>query len=287
MVNKFIIYSTRKIKLFFFHAKHRLFKYFIIKTPNLILTSANFIEIKNRQKIPKVIYQTWHSSESNLNISTKNDLLMLKKLNPDYEYQYFLDEDIERFVYDNYPGEISDCFDKLNLMVGKVDLWRYLVLFKNGGIYLDIDSRANISFSKLIKKDDDAVITFENYLGTNLFSQFALIFNKNHPALKKVIDIVIENIKYNKYPNNVIDMTGPGAFSKGIKLYFIEKYGLDLEKIRFNNKTNIVFNNKIFQTSIIGKQFKPFLGHKPPGSQSLYNTKSGWKKLLTHKNFLK
>ena len=82
-------------------------------------------------------------------------------------------------------------------------------------------------------------------------------------------------------------MTGPGAFSKGVKLYFIEKYGLDLEKIRFNNKTNIVFNDKIFQTSIIGQQFKPFLGHKPPGSQSLYNAKAGWKKLLIHKNFLK
>ena len=106
-----------------------------------------------------------------------------------------LDDDIESFVYENFPGEISECFNKLNLMVGKVDLWRYLILFKNGGIYLDIDARTNSSFSNLIHKTDDAVITFENNFGSNIFAQWALIFNKNHPALKKVIEIVIDNKK--------------------------------------------------------------------------------------------
>ena len=287
MYKKFIKLINKNCKLLILHAKHRLFKYFVIKTPSLLLTYTNFIEINNQQKIPKVIYQTWHSPVNNLSESAKNDQLILRKLNPDYDYQYFLDDDIESFVHKNYPGEISECFDRLNLMVGKVDLWRYLILLKNGGIYLDIDSRTNTSFSKLIKKDDDAVITFENYLGSNLFAQYALIFNKNHPALKKVVEIVIKNIKYNKYPNNVIDMTGPGAFSQGLKIYFKEKYGLDLEDIKFNEKTNIIFSNNFLQTSFVGQHFKPFLGHKPPGWESLYKSDLGWKKILKNKNFLK
>ena len=278
---------SKKIKLFFLYTKHGLFKFFVIRTPKLILKKLNFIKITRKQKIPKVIYQTWHSPIKKLNKSIKKDLLILRKLNPDYEYQYFVDDDIESFVNENFPGEISECFNKLNLMVGKVDLWRYLILFKNGGIYLDIDARTNSSFSKLINKKDDAVITFENNFGSNIFAQWVLMFNKNHPALKKVIEIVIENIKYNKYPNNVIKMTGPGAFSKGLKLYFKEEYGLDLEEIYFNQKSNITFSGNTFQTSLIGHNFKPYIGHKPPGWESLYKEKERWKKILKNRNFLK
>jgi mannosyltransferase OCH1-like enzyme len=277
----------KKIKLFFLHTKHGLFKFFVIKTPKLLLKKSNFIKITSKQKIPKVIYQTWHSPINKLSKSVKKDLLIFKKLNPDYEYQYFLDDDIESFVHENFPGEISECFNKLNLMVGKIDLWRYLILFKNGGVYLDIDARTNSSLSKLINKKDDAVITFENYLGSNIFAQWVLIFNKNHPALKKVIEIVIENIKHNKYPNNVLEMTGPGAFSKGLKLYFREEYGIDLEEIYFHQKTNITFSKNSFQTSLIGHNFKPYMGHKPPGWESLYKKKVGWKKILKNSHFLK
>ena len=278
---------NKKIKLFFLHTKHGLFKFIVIKTPNLLLTKSNFIKITSKQKIPKVIYQTWHSPIKELSKPVKKDILILRKLNPDYEYKYFLDDDIESFVYENFPGEISECFNKLNLMVGKVDLWRYLILFKNGGIYLDIDARTNSSFSNLIHKTDDAVITFENNFGSNIFAQWALIFNKNHPALKKVIEIVIDNIKNNKYPNNVLEMTGPGAFSKGLKLYFKEEYGIDLEELFFNQKTNITFSRDSFQTSFIGHNFKPYMGHKPPGWESLYKEKAGWKKLLKNSHFLK
>ena len=278
---------NKKFKLFFLHAKHRLFKYFIVKTPEILLTNLNIIQIKKEQRIPKVIYQTWHSPEKELSQSAKNDLSILKKLNPDYEHKYFLDNEIETFVHQNFPGEISECFNKLNLIVCKVDLWRYLILLKNGGIYLDIDSRTNTSFSKLIRKQDDAVITFEHHKDSNIFAQWVLMFNKNHPALRKVVEVVIENIKHNKYPNNVLEMTGPGAFSRGLKLYFMEEYGLDLEKIKFNKKTNIIFSDNLFQTCFIGQNFQPFMGHKPPGWESLYKFKEGWKKILASKTLLK
>ena len=287
MYKKVLKLFDKRFKLFFLHAKHKLFKYFIIKTPKIFLTNLNIIQTKREQKIPKIIYQTWHSPEKKLSKSARDDLFILKKLNPEYEHKYFLDNEIETFVHENFPGEISECFNKLNLIVCKVDLWRYLILLKNGGIYLDIDSRTNTSFSKLIKKEDDAIITFEHNQGSNIFAQWVLIFNKNHPALKKVVEVVIDNIKYDKYPNNVLEMTGPKAFSRGLKLYFMEEYGLNLEEIKFNKKTNIIFSKNLFQTSFIGENFKPFMGHKPPGWESLYKEKKGWKKILTSENLLK
>ena len=47
---------NKKIKLFFLHTKHRLFKFVVIKTPNLLLTKSNFIKITSKQKIKSASY---------------------------------------------------------------------------------------------------------------------------------------------------------------------------------------------------------------------------------------
>ena len=43
-----------------------------------------------------------------------------------------------------------------------------------------------------------------------------LFFDKGHPFLKRTIEVVLDNIKKNKYPNNIHKMTGPGAYTQAI-----------------------------------------------------------------------
>jgi len=63
----------------------------------------------------------------------------------------------------------------------------------------------------------DAVITREpNFPYT--YVQWALFFCKDHPILKEVINLIVDNIIYNKYPNNVIKMTGPYVYTEGIEV---------------------------------------------------------------------
>ena len=66
-----------------------------------------------------------------------------------------------------------------------------------------------------------------------------------------------------------------------------EEYGIDLEELYFNQKTNITFSGNSFQTSLIGHNFKPYIGHKPPGWESLYKEKERWKKISKNTNLLK
>ena len=90
---------------------------------------------------------------------------------------------MDKFVNDNFKGEIADCYNKLNIIVAKVDFWRYLVLYKYGGVYLDMDSSIERPLHELINDEDEAIITAEG--NPHLYVQWALIFSKHHPILKK------------------------------------------------------------------------------------------------------
>ena len=90
-----------------------------------------------------------------------------------------------------------------------MDFWRYLALYKYGGVYLDMDSSIEKPLDDLIKPEDEAIITAEGNSG--LYVQWALIFSKGHPILKKTIDLVVTNIKNNNHPNDIHKMTGPNV----------------------------------------------------------------------------
>jgi mannosyltransferase OCH1-like enzyme len=106
-------------------------------------------------------------------------------MNPDYDYELFGEEDIFNFIKDNY-GVIFDCYNQLNIITDKIDFWRYLILYKNGGIYIDIDSTFLKPLDELIE-GQSAVITREPNPPYE-YVQWALFFYKNHPILEKTIN---------------------------------------------------------------------------------------------------
>ncbi len=165
--------------------------------------------------IPKNIYQSWHTKTLHPNVQ-KNIIDVLKAQNPDYTHEIYTDEEIDKFVQENYDGEILECYNKLNIIVAKVDFWRYLILYKNGGIYLDIDSSINKPIHTFLNEDDDALITRE---GNRLFyPQWAMFFSKNHPILKKTIELVIDNIKNKRHVHDIHKMTGPTVFTRAVNI---------------------------------------------------------------------
>jgi len=128
-------------------------------------------------KISKVIYQSWSTRKLHPIIQNKINIMM--KLNPSYDHHIFTDKEIDKFVKKNYDKGIVECYNKLNIIVAKVDFWRYLLLYKYGGIYLDMDSTILKPLDELINNHDEAIITAEG--NPNLYVQWALIFSKNHP----------------------------------------------------------------------------------------------------------
>ena len=222
--------------------------------------------------IPKILYQTWDTNMFPKDV--KQRFIDMKKYYKGYEYRFFLDEDMDNFVKENYPGEIWECYSKLNIIVAKADFWRYLILYKCGGIYLDMDSSINRPLDELINEDDDAIITAEG--NPDLFVQWALMFKAGHPILKIVIELVVDNIKNNKYPNDIHKMTGPSVFTQAIQIVHANIHSERINHANIKQGTDITYDKNDVKYRIFGIDYDGFLSCKISECFSLFAGRKKW-----------
>ncbi len=141
--------------------------------------------------IPKVIYQTYHTkakipAKVFRNISTYA---------PDYKHVIFDDTDIRRFLREEYGEHYVSVFNKLKGGAHKADFFRYCLLYKRGGVYMDIKT-------KLIKPIGDIFTDDRVYLVNSLFNP-GTIYNgiiatpPRVPLFKIALLHVIHLHKYN------------------------------------------------------------------------------------------
>jgi len=227
--------------------------------------------------IPKTIYQSWFTQ--NFHPKIEKNFKKHRSLNPDYEFVLYNDDQVEDFILANFDNDIIRAFKSLNIMTAKVDFWRYLILYKKGGVYLDIDSQINVKLDSFVRKDDEAIITAETNEG--LFVQWALFFSKNHPILEKTINNVVENIQKRKFPNDIVNTTGPGVFTNSLKqIHFVNtNEKLVWEKInkKYDKTFEIINNNSISKYRIFGVDFNGKLSFKLKNTKHLYQNKNHWK----------
>ena len=87
--------------------------------------------------IPKVIHQTWKTKH--LPKWAKLPVKSWKRLNPDFEYKFYSDDDMKRYVEKYYP-KILKYYNNNMKPVQRSDIFRYIVIYAEGGIYADIDT---------------------------------------------------------------------------------------------------------------------------------------------------
>ena len=159
--------------------------------------------------IPKHIYQTWKTHNLPPGITCIIKQFMI--INPGWSHHLYDDAEMIEFIRVHFPGRVYEAFNMLAIGAARADIWRYCVLYKYGGVYLDIDADIRAPLDNLIRVDDDAVITREQVAG--LFNQWILIFSKGHPLLKVVIDECVENV-LSRSSNNILHLTGSTVFTR-------------------------------------------------------------------------
>lgn len=221
--------------------------------------------------IPKTIYQTWYTK--NIPDPIQKDIENMKSLNPGYTYQLFDDDTMRDFIQTYYSKQILEIYDVLKVGAAKADLWRYLVLYKYGGIYLDIDSVWNGAFDSIISEKDTAVISREN--NEDLFVQWCLIFAPGHPILRYAIEKACANILF-RSQDNIVFLTGPIVYSEAVNnvLAPVKIYSMTDEDA-----------NKIINTARMGDKkckifstdYKPYGTYKHELAESLlYKERPYW-----------
>jgi len=231
-----------------------------------------FYIFKNKM-IEKNLFQTWFTKDLHPNVQQVVD--KIKALNPEYTYRIFDDAEMDQFVNEHYSGEIADCYNRLNIIVAKADFWRYLVIYKYGGVYLDMDASIDRPLCELIKDEDEAIITAEG--NPDAYVQWCMMYKKEHPILKRAIEIVVNNIKNNTYPNDVVNMTGPWALTRAFNEIQAEMFGKVFNQRDITRSTDITFSNVNISYRIYGIDYSEFGRFKHDFIGDLYYGKTYWR----------
>ena len=168
--------------------------------------------------IPKHIFQTFKTKK--LPLITRWHIWNIKRQNPEYQYYLYDDHDVQEFFRTEFPEEYLKAYKRLTIGAAKADFFRYAILYRKGGVYLDVDSGISKPLRKLIRPDDVAVLSRERHV--HFYCQWALIFDKEHPFLKKALEMVLDNIQTHRFPHNVHSTTGPAVFSNAVNACIAE-----------------------------------------------------------------
>jgi mannosyltransferase OCH1-like enzyme len=194
----------------------------------------------DERKIPKVIYQTWEVKELPDAIQQKRNEMI--QVNSGYTLELHDKTDRENFIRNNFDQDVYTAFMQLNVGAAKADLWRYCILYKMGGIYIDMDSSILKPLDELIRPEDQCIITREG--NNKYFNQWFLIFSKGHPILKEVINQCVKNI-LNKSSTDLITLTGPAVFTDGVNKVLLPHYNKDISNLvhESDEDLNSLLNN--------------------------------------------
>lgn len=161
--------------------------------------------------IPRVVYQTW---DTNLFGRTHlREIEKFREMNPEYTFHFFDTLQMEEYMRTNYGHHpIYSIFSKIHFGASKVDVFRYCLLYREGGWYFDINKRVNIPLREICSEEDQAVVAYEtlssrNEFGgapsaeissrlqypENTFVQWGFGFAKTHPILQEVIDEIVRD----------------------------------------------------------------------------------------------
>ncbi|KAF3933936.1 hypothetical protein ABW19_dt0206273 [Dactylella cylindrospora] len=102
-------------------------------------------KVLSTKPFPKKIWQTWKTISLPAEDDYKNANSWGQK-NPSHEYELLTDKTAERYVIDNFNETdpyIVFLYRGFTQRILAVDLLRYLIAFKSGGIYTDLDTRCN------------------------------------------------------------------------------------------------------------------------------------------------
>ena len=209
--------------------------------------------------IPKSIYMTHESFDR---ISSKKKTIKCVnswKKYPNYEFIFHDNKMREQFIKQHFDESVLNAYNKFPMGVMKADLWRYCVIYINGGIYADSDAECLCNPSEFM--DNEALIVMAPENGNNFFCQWTFAAPAKSPILKEIIDLcVYRALNWEIKGEHIIHgITGPAMFTDAIKSYLtknnLKTFDKCIDYVDYPSKIMKVFSPKIFHTKMICHHF--------------------------------
>lgn len=171
-------------------------------------------------QIPKIIWQTYKLPYRDLPEYALEAANTWTDMNPTWAHRYMDDEQVFSFVKEEYGDEWYDIFkNKCIVGVMRADLWRYMVIYKYGGVYTDLDTHCVVPIDSWIETEefaDKKMIINAEYI--DQIANWTFAATPGHPALGHVLDTIKENFKNPNYNDIhfVHNITANTIWSRGI-----------------------------------------------------------------------
>jgi len=176
-------------------------------------------EYNHEQKIPRILSTTLNRRDR-VSSDVNNCILNNKNMSPEYAFYCYDDNDCLRFLLEHFPKRIHDAFEKLNPGAFKSDLFRYCLLYIQGGVYIDANKKLLKPLHQLIQPTTEMMLVMDrrvNTIGFHLHPdrelqpiyQAFLAAVPRHPFLRSCIEQSVHNIETNYYGETPLDITGP------------------------------------------------------------------------------
>lgn len=215
-----------------------------------------------------MIYQTFKTNR--VPRGMWNAVRTWQDLNPEHGYEFFDDDAMSEFVagfscagFSFESSALIAAFHRIKPGAGKADLFRYLLMYERGGVYVDIDAVCLAPLSTFVAPEDH-VVTGIGMRGD--FHQFGLIYSKGHPFMKCAIENSVSNIQRRRFvpgfENLLEGISGPPCLDESIK----KLLGIPMHA-RFNPGVfSIEIDGRKYQTKVLpGDLFGGRVGFKYEG----------------------
>jgi mannosyltransferase OCH1-like enzyme len=200
--------------------------------------------------IPLKLHLFWHNKQ--LPPKMHENVELLKSTNPEFEVVVY-DGDMAREYIKTHFSEDADvlkAYDTLIPVAFKCDLFRYCLIYKEGGIYLDIKFEPMNGFKLLHLAKWHEVWASE---GLNIINNGIIVSAPGNPILGRAVNMIKYNVKNRitgKYPTSA---TGPQlltdallSISGGNNASMIQKFKSPMFKIKavfYPNAFDFDFDN--------------------------------------------
>jgi mannosyltransferase OCH1-like enzyme len=209
--------------------------------------------------IPRNIHQTWKTE--NIPDNWKHSVNSCIKIHKGFTYILWTDEKMDRFVSTYYP-HFYKIYKSYKYHIQRCDAFRYLVLYKYGGIYLDMDITCKEKLDTFL--DYDLVLSRSSNIKKTFTNSFFMVKPK-HDFFKYCIDNLYEHV--NSYENfgkhlHVMHSTGPLFLNNMVNKYGKIENVYILNNEEFAGDCNIcnenACNGGIYFSHVTGQTWNEF-----------------------------
>lgn len=159
-------------------------------------------------KVPKIIHQLWVGDKE----PPLNAMRSIRDMNPDFEYMFWNEEKIRNDL--PLDREYLKKIRQHSPVWGRADLYRWQILKKYGGIFVDADMISIEPLDEFLL--NQSFFCFENeIMRPNLCATSIQGYYPDHPIPNLAIDWVLNNeIRVEKSEHQSWELVGPGLLSR-------------------------------------------------------------------------